>query len=534
MSIKYDKYYGVDFAMDFYLEMIRIWKDKRPNISSDDTITLVVNPVILARLTLSAFQSQIAITNELALDIEDTAEGKIIERKIEKQLDESPLLDKIIPKEPLTKKEIKQQLKNALSHAEYNLATKEDGMTVIEISSPKIQASFTTRELADLTDIYMKNYAETDKLEKYNIFDLLYLNINNKALLQKAVESISPNKKVQELTKDYILYIGLQNFLQLTDEERGKIFLNRIARNINNKPSYINRGDQIANLYNYASFHGKGDVSTEKFYLMTFEGPFIYTDLLLDLGFLCLNYIKEAQAKQELPNFNYHNISLKGVKYSPTTTVRIVDVAEQQTKLQNQINDLTPAMAKAKAAVEKAEEDLEKLDQNTKIPAQIKVQQYQSRKDSIIKNTQKYNELKAKINALQAQYDTAEDYVETNDFFKHLRNSISHGFYSIDYSKAFKDKDLGKIVFHFEDYEIDKNDRSIRKKVFEADISAKTLTTIFETLRNRIVENADTIAQQEDKRFIVTDQRLQKTKHKDTLTRAKDAITARGGVIVNN
>ena len=24
-----------------------------------------------------------------------------------------------------------------------------------------------------------------------------------------------------------------------------------------------------------------------------------------------LNYIKEAQAKQELPNFNYHNISLK-------------------------------------------------------------------------------------------------------------------------------------------------------------------------------------------------------------------------------
>lgn len=534
MSIKYDKYYGVDFAMDFYLEMIRIWKDKRPNISSDDTITLVVNPVILARLTLSAFQSQIAITNELALDIEDTAEGKIIERKIEKQLDESPLLDKIIPKEPLTKKEIKQQLKNALSHAEYNLATREDGMTVIEISSPKIQASFTTRELADLTDIYMKNYAETDKLEKYNIFDLLYLNINNKALLQKAVESISPNKKVQELTKDYILYIGLQNFLQLTDEERGKIFLNRIARNINNKLSYINRGDQIANLYNYASFHGKGDVSTEKFYLMTFEGPFIYTDLLLDLGFLCLNYIKEAQAKQELPNFNYHNISLKGVKYSPTTTVRIVDVAEQQTKLQNQINDLTPAMAKAKAAVEKAEEDLEKLDQNTKIPAQIKVQQYQSRKDSIIKNTQKYNELKAKINALQAQYDTAEDYVETNDFFKHLRNSISHGFYSIDYSKAFKDKDLGKIVFHFEDYEIDKNDRSIRKKVFEADISAKTLTTIFETLRNRIVENADTIAQQEDKRFIVTDQRLEKTKHKDTLTRAKDAITARGGVIVNN
>ena len=533
MSIEYDKYYGVDFAMDFYLEMIRTWKDKKPNISSDDTITLVVNPVILTRLTLSAFQSQIAITNELALDIEDTEEGKRIEKLIEQQLDESTLLNRIIPKESLTKKEIKQQLKNALSHAEYNLATREDGMTVIEISSPKITATFTMKELAQITDIYMKNYATTDKLEEYDIFDLLVLNINNKQLLQKAVESISPSKKVQELTKNYILYIGLQNWLQLTAQERKIIFLNRIARNINNKPSYTNKGDQIAALYNYASFHGKDWITPEKFYLMTFESPFIYTDLLLDLGFLSLNYIKEAQAKQELPNFNYHNISLKGVNYSPSSVVRIVDVIEQQTKLLNQINDLTPAMQKAKSLVAKAEEDLEKLDQNTKIPSQIKVQQYQSRKDSILKNNQKYNDLKVKINLLQEQYDSAEDYVETNDFFKHLRNSISHGFYSIDYSKAFKDKDLGKIIFHFEDYEIDKNDRSIRKKVFEADVSAKTLTIIFETLRNRIVENADTIDQQDDKRFIVTDQRLQKTKHKDTIKRAKDAITSRGGVIIN-
>ena len=536
MSIKYDKYYGVDFAMDFYLEMIKIWEDKRPNISSDDNIILIVNPIILSRLLLSAFQSQIAITNELALDIEDTAEGKRIEKLIEKQLDESTLLDRITPRESLTKKEIKQQLKNALSHAEYNLATREDGMTIIEISSPKIEASFTLKEVAELTEIYIQNYASTDTtVEEYHILNLLRLNINNKALLQSAVKSISPNKKLQELTRDYILYIGLQNWIELDNRKlKTQIFSDRIVRNITNKPSYRNKGDQISALFNYATFHGKGNVSIEKFYEMNFEGPFIYTDMLIDLGFLCLNYIKEAQAKQELPNFNYHNISLKGVKYSPTNTVRIVDVTEQQTKLQNQINDLTPAMQKAKSAVEKAEDDLEKLDKNTKIPAQIKAQQYQSRKDSILKNTQKYNELKTKIASLQASYDNAEDYVETNDFFKHLRNSISHGFYSIDYSKGLKDKDLGKVIFHFEDYEIDKNNRTKRTKVFEADITAKTLTTIFETLRDRIVENADTIAQQEDKRFIVTDQRLEKNKHKDAITRAKDAITARGGVIVNN
>ena len=265
---------------------------------------------------------------------------------------------------------------------------------------------------------------------------------------------------------------------------------------------------------------------------MTFEAPSIYADMLINLGFLCLNYIKEAQAKQELPNFNYHNINLKGVKYSPTTAVRIVDVAEQQTKLQNQINDLTPAMTKAKKAVEKAKNDLEKLDHNTKIPQEIKAQQYQSRKDSILKNTEKYNELKTKMASLQTSYDNAEDYVETNDFFKHLRNSISHGFYSIDYRKGLKDKDLGKIVFHFEDYEIDKTDRSKRTKVFEADITAKTLTGIFDTLRNRLIEDADTLSQQGDNRFIMLDQRSAPTKNKEYVKRVENDIIARGGIIL--
>ena len=234
MSIKYDKYYGVDFAMDFYLEMIKIWEDKRPNISSDDNIILIVNPIILSRLLLSAFQSQIAITNELALDIEDTAEGKRIEKLIEKQLDESTLLDRITPRESLTKKEIKQQLKNALSHAEYNLATREDGMTIIEISSPKIEASFTLKEVAELTEIYIQNYASTDTtVEEYHILNLLRLNINNKALLQSAVKSISPNKKLQELTRDYILYIGLQNWIELDNRKlKTQIFSDRIVRNI--------------------------------------------------------------------------------------------------------------------------------------------------------------------------------------------------------------------------------------------------------------------------------------------------------------
>ena len=301
MSIEYDKYYGVDFAIDFYLEMIKVWKTKRPGIIGKDNLALIVNPIILSRLLLSAWSSQIAITNELSLDIEATPEGKRIDSLIEKQLDESNLLKRITPKVPLTKKEIKQQLKNALSHAEYTLATREDGTTIIEISSPKIEGTFTVSEIAEITNIYIRNYALTDnKEESYDIWRLLTLKANNKNLLQEAVESITTEKKDQELIRDYILYAGLQNWLGLTTYQKESIFSDRISRIIAKKPTYRSTAEQLVLLFDYATYHGKGKVSADDFYKMTFEAPSIYTDMLIDLGFLCLNYIKEAQAKQRV------------------------------------------------------------------------------------------------------------------------------------------------------------------------------------------------------------------------------------------
>ena len=534
MSIEYDKYYGVDFAIDFYQELIRNWKTAKPGISSNCILQLVVNRISYSRLLLGAWSSQIAITNELALDIKDTKEGQYIEKLIEKQLDESELLNRIIPKEPLTKKELKQQLKNALSHAEYNLLANDDNTTIIKINSPKIEATFTVSEVAKLAEIYVQNYALTDEYRAYDIYDLITLSINNKQSLEKAIKKVTRKKEEQDIIRDYILYIGLQNFVELSLNDRYKIFVERLAPILNKRASYISSADRIGSIFNYIIEHGNGTVSADDFYKITFEAPFIYTDLLINLGFICLNYIKEAQAKQELPSFNYHNINLNGINYSPSSTVKIVPVAEQQTKLQNQINDLTPAMAKAKAAVKKAEEDIEKLNQNTKIPLQIKQQQYQSRKDSILKNTQKYNELKAKINILQTEYDNAEDYIETNDFFKHLRNSISHGFYRIDYSRGLKDKDLGKIIFHFEDYEIDKDNRSKRKKVFEADITAKRLTAIFESIEKRLINDSNSFDIEGEHNYFVLDTRSDPTKNKEYVKRIEDKVIANGGVIINN
>ena len=50
-------------------------------------------------------------------------------------------------------------------------------------------------------------------------------------------------------------------------------------------------------------------------------------------------------------------------------------------------------------------------------------------------------------------------YKNSSNFFRHMRNSLQHGNYSADYSKALDSKDFSKIVFTFED--IDKQNAEI-------------------------------------------------------------------------
>ena len=67
-------------------------------------------------------------------------------------------------------------------------------------------------------------------------------------------------------------------------------------------------------------------------------------------------------------------------------------------------------------------------------------------------------------------------YKNSANFFRHMRNSLQHGNYSADYSKALDSKDFSKIVFTFED--IDKNeDKTIN---FKVSITAQRLYKLLE------------------------------------------------------
>lgn len=78
-----------------------------------------------------------------------------------------------------------------------------------------------------------------------------------------------------------------------------------------------------------------------------------------------------------------------------------------------------------------------------------------------------------------------ETFVDSSNLFRHLRNSISHGRYAIDYSRGLTTGDLGNIEFHFYDYDtILYGD----KKAFEFNVSAKDLLKIIESFRKKVNE----------------------------------------------
>ena len=222
---------------------------------------------------------------------------------------------------------------------------------------------------------------------------------------------------------------------------------------------------------------------------------------MVELGFLCLNHIKEAQAKESLENFNYRNINLKGIIYEPRTCVRLVTREEQTTKYNKQLETLRISAEKEREKLEKKRQEIISLQANQNIPNDKKVEMLENRKQEAESSSLRLQSLASRIYDYEDLIETSEDYIEANDFFKHLRNSISHGFYSVNYAPGLKEKDLGKVIFHFEDWDISKEDRSNRKKVFSLDITGDQLMNIYEQIKDRLITSANTIDQQVDKRI---------------------------------
>lgn len=548
MGTLLDKFFCVDLTYQTYKELINFWEVKTPYISYNQALMFVSNAASYARLLLSSYSAQIARVNEMILDLEDTQKKEEYNNRISSYMDNVPAFSKITAKVPLTPQEIKQKVKNALAHAEYNLIydnnDKNDILIYIEINTDYIYGKIPFLEIDELWKFYttISDELETSNVSYTGILDLFYMESNNVNLLKSAINKIgirtldgvdvinnnqtfyepyydptaTPlNDKQKELIFNYIRYVGLANWVLLSPGDRACIFARHLKFMINSKNNFRNSSAIISNTLDYCLFHSKGEVSEEDIYLMSFESPCIYAGMILDLGFLTLNYIKEVLHKEELPNFNYRNINLNSIKYIPSDCVKYVSKEEEQKKLGTIIGELENRKNKLLLTTKKKKEDIDNIKKVSSLSDEKKEKIVSDKQKGLDEATSRLDEVTILINQLKEKLDNATDYYDANDFFKHLRNSISHGFYEVDYSEALKRKDLTKIVFIFSDYEIDANDRKNRKEVFRASITASKLIDLFEQLYQRLQQSYDTFDIYENKTMLYDDMRRDKNMSKE-------------------
>lgn len=548
MSTLLDKFFCVDLSYQTYKELIKFWEIKTPYISYNEALMFVSNAASYARLLISSYSAQIARVNEMILDLEDTQRKDIYNNKISSYMDKVPAFSKITAKVPLTPQEIKQKIKNALAHAEYNLIydnnDKNDLLVYLEIDTDYIYGKISFLDIDELWKFYTTISDEllTSDIAYSGVSDLFRMKANNVDLLKKAIDkigtfkldkentinnnqtvlidqcipdSIPLNKEQKELIFNYIRYIGLANWVKLDYRDRGIIFSRHLKFMINSKNNFRNSSANISDTLDYCIFHARGEKSVIDMYFMSFESPNIYAGMILDLGFLTLNYIKEVLHKEELPNFNYRNINLNSIKYTPSNCIKYVTKEEEQNRLKKIISELENRINKITLSIKKKKEDIKKIKKVDSIEETKKQQIIADKQKSLDENTIKLNESTSLLESLKEKVANATDYYDTNDFFKHLRNSISHGFYEVDYSEALKKKDLTKIIFKFYDYEIDETNRKNRKLVFSASITANKLLDLFDELHQRVQQSYDTFDIYENKTMIYDDTRKDKNMSKE-------------------
>lgn len=165
--------------------------------------------------------------------------------------------------------------------------------------------------------------------------------------------------------------------------------------------------------------------------LLSAKKPYVYSDTIMSLSYYIFNYIREIDRGRQEQFCDYINIDPTGFK----------TIYQEEGREHVRKRNLP-----------------EEYDKET--------------------NPKK----KEQIKTLMSKY--GDEVVDSSNFFSHIRNSIAHGWYQIDYSKYYNTRNLDEIMFSFPTY-----DPKSRERDFEVQVSAKNLLNVIGKISEKINEN---------------------------------------------
>lgn len=302
--------------------------------------------------------------------------------------------------------------------------------------------------------------------------------------------------KVQELNKEkleeikqyisaYIQYVGFDAWDRLNDFPyyvQGMVFEDFYGSTFNHTSfaGISNRCCSSIHDYMLGKINktplSKNSKLKDQLSILMYETPIAYSNMILGMANYSCGYLKENNNTNGLNLFEYHNLNgLNGVVPTIDRTNSIekgVDSTKVRESIEKQISSIESQIRNLSRNIESLESVItDKNPNRASLEAEKK-----KKEEKLLEEQKKLLSLKARKNEYNGTYD---DYSE---FFRHMRNSIAHGRYSIDYIKALKSKDFSKILFTFRDF--DKNDKI--NPSFEVKLSAKQILKIINGVKEKI------------------------------------------------
>ncbi len=473
MTKEYGYYDDIETTINSMLSSIETWRTKRININSNRLYLFEATPASITRTQLNFFSHAITTTNEL---LDDYSNGKEleVENKLTVALSNNPSFQKLQFNGVDTINRKRVILRNAIAHAEFKIVEDENEW-YIKFNHKSMTGELT---IADLTTIYEEIDAIRVDYERqiknspqktvHEIGELILLKVNSKEKLKEVINKIyiqsSDNfithkrkltNEEKELFYAYINYIGLNNWIQMPLSLKTELAVEMLVNPFVLKKIFFPKTYEYVTipLLNAANV----PIAKESIGELYYESPIAFTQNLLNTCFFVFNYMQEATKKDPILNFNSKDISIpckilfpipNNVKHAIATKNKISQIDKLMKKLQEKI-------------------DNPHLSQNTTLLESLKQQKTM------------LNIEKRKLYAKKDQINTITNWHDSDELIRHIRNSISHGFYSVNYLPGLQSKDLNKIVFHIEDYKVNKETRD-KTKTFECEITAEALIQLIQ------------------------------------------------------
>lgn len=512
-----------NLTMDVYNFAIKYWEDAKPNVRVQRIYEVPFSSLALFRVIINGISTTIARTNEIINDLEDEKNREEYLQKIDKFVGELTCFSKIKTYKNLSNDEKRQQLKNCLAHSNFKIIEDTEKTTVNEryailIENDYLSVEISLIELEQLKTFYVSLSDEMDYNKKTyaGLLDFLTFTINSNNILDGAVEKIgvinlekddasktlaknitmmhydtpegtvSLNQEDKDIIKNFIKYIGINNWICLDKKVRASFFARQIKFLLDSKIDLRMNVEYVSSLVRFLLSKGENREMIEYY---KFESPMVYVSNILDMAYFCFNYLREAHKKEALGEFDFKDFPLTGITLDEKYKEFIKKV-DEPARIKAELNHKQRLYQKLSRDIAK-EEQLKNgiIIANMDETKRSELLEYKNEK--IKSKHEDLKECSLVIQELTTALSEAKVYYDSSNFFRHLRNSLAHGFYSVDYSKGLKSKDLGKIEFTFYDYDINPENRKDRVKLFEVKMTAVRLVRLLNDFSERIKSNMD-------------------------------------------